>query len=63
MTWTGRCARWGVGDLSVGKHVKRMGEAFYGRVKSYDAAVEASSADGGAELADAIARNVFRCGW
>lgn len=49
----------GVGDLSVGKHVKRMGEAFYGRVKSYDAAVEASSADGGAELADAIARNVF----
>ncbi|WP_372053524.1 ubiquinol-cytochrome C chaperone family protein [Tistrella mobilis] len=49
----------GVGDLSVGKHVKRMGEAFYGRVKSYDAAVDASSADGGVELADAIARNVF----
>ena len=31
----------GVGDLSVGKKMRRLGEAFYGRGKSYDAAVEA----------------------
>lgn len=29
----------GVGDLSVGKKMRRLGEAFYGRVKSYDAAL------------------------
>jgi cytochrome b pre-mRNA-processing protein 3 len=29
----------GVGDLSVGKKMRRLGEAFYGRGKSYDAAV------------------------
>ena len=28
----------GVGDLSVGKKMRRLGEAFYGRGKSYDAA-------------------------
>src|SRR5438128_12547656 len=26
----------GVGDLSVGKHVKRMARAFYGRILSYE---------------------------
>jgi len=31
----------GVGDLAVGKKMRRLGEAFYGRGKSYDAAVEA----------------------
>jgi cytochrome b pre-mRNA-processing protein 3 len=31
----------GVGDLSVGKKMRRLGEAFYGRGKSYDAAVAA----------------------
>ena len=29
----------GVGDLSVGKKMRRLGEAFYGRGKSYDAAL------------------------
>ena len=29
----------GVGDLSVGKKMRKLGEAFYGRVKSYDAAL------------------------
>ena len=29
----------GVGDLSVGKKMRRLGEAFYGRVKNYDAAL------------------------
>ncbi|HYD45374.1 MAG TPA: ubiquinol-cytochrome C chaperone family protein [Phenylobacterium sp.] len=28
----------GVGDLSVGKKMRRLAEAFYGRAKSYDAA-------------------------
>jgi len=31
----------GVGDLSVGKKMRRLGEAFYGRVKSYLAAIAA----------------------
>jgi cytochrome b pre-mRNA-processing protein 3 len=30
----------GVGDLSVGKKMRRLGEAFYGRAKSYEAAVD-----------------------
>ena len=29
----------GVGDLSVGKKMRRLGEAFYGRAKRYDAAM------------------------
>jgi len=29
----------GVGDLSVGRKMRGLGEAFYGRVKSYDAAL------------------------
>ncbi|MCR9176124.1 MAG: ubiquinol-cytochrome C chaperone [Alphaproteobacteria bacterium] len=45
----------GVGDMSVGKKVKQMGAAFYGRVGSYEAAL--SSGDRTA-LADALARNV-----
>lgn len=31
----------GVGDLSVGKKMRKLGEAFYGRVKSYDEALDA----------------------
>jgi cytochrome b pre-mRNA-processing protein 3 len=31
----------GVGDLSVGKKMRRLGEAFYGRVKNYDEALTA----------------------
>jgi cytochrome b pre-mRNA-processing protein 3 len=31
----------GVGDLSVGRKMRRLGEAFYGRGKSYDAAIAA----------------------
>ena len=31
----------GVGDLSVGKKMRKLGEAFYGRGKSYEAAVAA----------------------
>ncbi len=45
----------GVGDLSVGKKVRKMAEVFYGRVTAYDAAL----AGGEGELVDALARNVF----
>ena len=45
----------GVGDLSVGKHVKRMAQAFYGRVLSY----EAGLAGDDTVLAAALARNIF----
>lgn len=31
----------GVGDLSVGKKVRRLGEAFMGRIKAYDGALGA----------------------
>jgi cytochrome b pre-mRNA-processing protein 3 len=31
----------GVGDLSVAKKMRKLGEAFYGRVKSYDEAMSA----------------------
>ncbi|MFN0190407.1 MAG: ubiquinol-cytochrome C chaperone family protein [Aestuariivirga sp.] len=44
----------GVGDLSVGKKVRRMAESFYGRVRAYDAAGEDEMA-----LASALARNVY----
>ncbi len=44
----------GVGDLGVGKHVKVMAEAFYGRLKSYDEAL--SRKEG---LADALQRNLL----
>lgn len=47
----------GVGDLSVGKKVRGMAEAFYGRARAYDAALAAG--DPLEALAKAIARNVF----
>lgn len=43
----------GVGDLSVGKKVRKMAEAFYGRVKAYASAVEHSEG-----LEDALRRNI-----
>lgn len=45
----------GVGDLSVGKHVKRMASAFYGRIVAY----EAGLAGDDVTLDAALARNVF----
>jgi cytochrome b pre-mRNA-processing protein 3 len=45
----------GVSDLSVGKKIKQMVEAFYGRVSAYETALGDSLA-----LADAVARNLFR---
>jgi cytochrome b pre-mRNA-processing protein 3 len=45
----------GTGDLSVGREVKRMAAAFYGRIAAYEAGLEADEA----ELAPALARNLY----
>ncbi|KIL98794.1 Ubiquinol-cytochrome C chaperone [Paramagnetospirillum magnetotacticum MS-1] len=45
----------GVGDMSVGKRVKQMARAFYGRVAAYD---EGLAAEGDA-LAEALRRNLY----
>lgn len=45
----------GVGDMSVGKKVKQMAAAFYGRARAYDSALAA----GDAELHQALLRNVY----
>lgn len=45
----------GTGDLSVGKHVKRMARGFYGRIRAYQEGIENS--DG--VLAPALARNLY----
>ena len=47
----------GVGDLLVGKKMRKLGEAFYGRVKSYEAAFEALPQD--AALEALIGRTVY----
>ncbi|MEO8715427.1 MAG: ubiquinol-cytochrome C chaperone family protein [Acetobacteraceae bacterium] len=47
----------GVGDLSVGKKVRAMWEAFHGRAAAYAPALEAGDA---AALALALTRNVWR---
>lgn len=46
----------GTGDLSVGKRIREMGEAFYGRASAYEPALEAGDA---AALAAALERNLF----
>lgn len=45
----------GVGDLSVGKKVRKMAEVFYGRIGAYDKALLTSRE----ELEAAISRNIF----
>ena len=45
----------GAADIGVGRRVKRMIEAFYGRAAAYDAALAA----GGTALEDALARNLY----
>jgi cytochrome b pre-mRNA-processing protein 3 len=47
----------GVGDMSIGKKVRAMWEAFHGRALAYQAALASEDADA---LADALARNVWR---
>ena len=45
----------GTGDLSVGREVKRMAEAFFGRIGAYEQGLEADDA----ALRPALARNLF----
>ncbi len=45
----------GVGDISVGKKVRKMAEAFYGRLAAYDAGLS----HGKDALAMALSRNFF----
>ncbi len=47
----------GVSDLQVGRKVKVMAQAFYGRAAAYDAAVQATE---GRLLQAALERNVYR---
>lgn len=54
----------GVGDLSVGKKVRTMAEAFYGRVKAYERALQAPERvqggdQEGSELEAALRRNLY----
>lgn len=46
----------GVGDMSVGKKVKQMGAAFYGRVGAYEAALADGTED---RVAAALAKNML----
>lgn len=46
----------GVSDIRIGKRIKGMAEAFFGRLAAYDAAL----AGGGEALQGALRRNLFR---
>ncbi|MGE0736803.1 MAG: ubiquinol-cytochrome C chaperone family protein [Alphaproteobacteria bacterium] len=45
----------GIGDMGVGKRVKQMGRAYFGRAKAYDDGLAADDA----ALKDALKRNLF----
>jgi cytochrome b pre-mRNA-processing protein 3 len=47
----------GVGDMTIGRKVKTMAKAFYGRIAAYE---EGLAASGPAVLDDALRRNLFR---
>jgi cytochrome b pre-mRNA-processing protein 3 len=46
----------GVGDLSVGKFMKRLGQGLYGRAAAYDKALDT---DDRAALREALLRNIY----
>ncbi len=47
----------GVGDISVGKKVKKLAESFYGRIKAYEAGLDAND---DAALTVALQKFLFR---
>lgn len=50
----------GIGDLSVGPRLKRVGEAFYGRAKAYEEALdETQEDDRDKALRGALLRNLY----
>jgi cytochrome b pre-mRNA-processing protein 3 len=52
----GNLREMGIGDLAVPKHMRRFGEAFYGRQAAYLAALEAADPQA---FEKALARNIF----
>jgi cytochrome b pre-mRNA-processing protein 3 len=46
----------GVGDISVGKKMRKLGEALYGRMNAYEAPLRAGDAPA---LSEALTRNVY----
>ena len=46
----------GVGDMSVGKHVKKMAKAFYGRAEAYETGLDSDPAI----LHQALTENLYR---
>jgi len=49
----------GVGDLGVGREVKRMAKAFFGRVAAYEAGLRGGEGAQGEVLHEALRRNLF----
>lgn len=45
----------GAGDMGVGKRVRKMVQAFYGRIAAYDGALDGNDA----HLAEALGRNLY----
>ncbi|MCJ9430406.1 ubiquinol-cytochrome C chaperone family protein [Kordiimonas marina] len=48
----------GVGDMSVGKEMKKVGSAWFGRLNAYGAAVEDDAEEGALKVA--LKRNLYR---
>lgn len=46
----------GVGDVSVGKKMRKLGESLYGRMSAYEEPLRTRDVD---QLAEALARNVY----
>jgi cytochrome b pre-mRNA-processing protein 3 len=46
----------GVGDISIGKYMKRLGKSFYGRAAIYDKCLETGDSS---QLAEAARRNIL----
>ncbi len=47
----------GVGDLTVGKKIRKMAETFYGRIGAYESAFDEPASARAQSLAETIARN------
>jgi cytochrome b pre-mRNA-processing protein 3 len=50
----------GVGDLSVGKHIKKMGQAWYARAATYDRGIDEAAAGDAGALERALVETLFR---
>jgi cytochrome b pre-mRNA-processing protein 3 len=49
----------GVGDLSVGKKIKAMASAVYGRIAAYEPGLDEGGAAGETQLVEALRRNLY----